>query len=189
LAGARLTIYPDPFAGKRRALSCTTGLVILPGSGSTTTTLPLAGDAALDLVLPFQFWYFDVPYADVWVSANGYVTFGAGNTAAAPSAAAHYALPRLAVLFDDLLPAPGAAVLVDEVVTPSTFDTDRVAITWTGWQDASGPVGDFQLVLDEDGTISYSYAAPLTTSTVLVGISSGGGGMGTAVDLAPPGGC
>src|SRR5207249_4755194 len=76
------------------------------------TVLALTDDSSVQFNLaPSTFvQFFGVGYSSFFVGSNGYITFGSGDSTFAESIAAHFALPRISALFDDLVPDRGAQV-------------------------------------------------------------------------------
>ena len=141
-------------------------------------------------VLPLRdrvFPFFGKPYNELYLSANGYViladeaSFQGGTeemlTAIldTPSLAAHFALPRIAVLFADLAPHISGAIWVKEM-------DDRVVITYENVA-VKPAVGELlanpkrvtaQLELFDSGHIRITYLDAAVTSGI-VGLSDGRG--------------
>ena len=77
--------------------------------------IPLGDDSSFEIFVDFPVRFCGQTYESVWVNANGNLTFGAGSSAFAESAAAMLTgPPRIAGLFDDLNPEAGGVVSFDE---------------------------------------------------------------------------
>lgn len=176
LEGHAITFTPDLITPRSDAgyewstSGGVTGFEVEPGAGDATTTLPARDDLFVEV--PFSLLsgidFFGNDYSSVFVSMNGYVTFGEGSFAWSASVDDLFALPGVSALRADLDPDAGGSVVVDEFV-------DRIAVTWQG-VPAHGVAGtnDVQMVLTRGGVASITY---LTVSAVdaLVGLSNGPG--------------
>lgn len=95
--------------------------------------LNLNDDSFKDMsdVLPAgsTFWFFGKKYgpSEIFVGANGYVTFGQGDTEFSESLDALCNIPRIAPLFDDFNPEQGGAVKAEFRKLPP-----RLIVTWDG---------------------------------------------------------
>ncbi|MDI6774942.1 MAG: M4 family metallopeptidase, partial [Verrucomicrobiota bacterium] len=150
LCRAVATNFPsDPAGGAVLALTD-------DGSGNVV----LSGDAAVSL--------YGTNYTSFFVGANGYITLGTGDTAFIESLNAHFALPRVAALFDDLNPEAGGQVSWKQW-------TDRVAVTWLNVPEfVQAGSNSFQIELFFDGRIRITWL-DLAATDGLAGLSRGGG--------------
>ena len=135
--------------------SCRTIVSGLPVLTDSAVTIGIPDDAFVQVNLtggatvPF----YGVNYSSFFVGSNGYITFGAGDDSRHESFAQHFALPRIAMLFDDLNPATSGRVswqqLSDRVVVSfedvprfntsnsntfqiEVFFTGELRLTWSG---------------------------------------------------------
>ncbi len=119
--------------------------------------LEVAMDAGSAVELPFQFVYFGRPWARLWVSLNGFVSFGpemphlsdySYRYGSKPAILAGLAMFREAVKED-----PGGVFYA--------ADNEHATITWRRLKLANDPAGlsTFQVVLRRDGTIELNYRA------------------------------
>lgn len=129
------------------------------------------------------FRFFGKPYSELYLSSNGYVLFVDAATLAmsaealaardTSTLAAHFALPRIALLFTDLAPHIGGAMWAKEL-------DDRIVITFENVAlKPKGPVANpnrvtAQLELFDSGHIRITYLDAAITSGI-VGLSDGRG--------------
>jgi hypothetical protein len=73
--------------------------------------LALTDDSFSQQALGFTFVWYGVPYTDVYVGSNGFITFGSGSSTFSESASSMLAnQPRIAGWWDDLNPSSGGTV-------------------------------------------------------------------------------
>jgi hypothetical protein len=126
----------------------------------SAATVNLTGGATLSL--------YGVSYASLFVGSNGYVTFGSPDFSFDESPAAHLSLPRVAALFDDLLPVAGSRVSVRQLA-------DRVAVSYENVAEFGiANQNSFQVELFFGGTIRITYLATAARDG-LAGLSRGAG--------------
>ncbi len=159
-------LVPDSSANGYRA--CTDEITSLPTSPEGGTLLGLADDgyALVTLDAGSTVRLYGENYAAFYVGANGYLTFGEGDGAHEESPEAHFRLPRISALFDDLNPGSGGTVSWKQ-------GPDRMAVTW--WAVPQyGQAGDntFQVELFFDGRIRLSWLQ-LASPEGLAGLSAG----------------
>ncbi len=178
LPGKRLTFTPK--SGGGYTISTGPGTIDL----NIGANLALGDDASTDaLALGFTFPFFGVNYTSVFVSSNGYVTFGTAssfvNFNSGPDLSTVLdrmagGFPRIAALWNDLDPSAGGGVFFNALA-------DRVLITWNAVPRFEAPDSSntFQIALFPGGIIqlTYSSISPASTDPVfggfLVGISPG----------------
>jgi hypothetical protein len=117
---------------------------------------------------------YGTSYSSFYVGSNGYITFGAGDTAFTASVASHFSLPRIAPLFDDLnLTSAGSCSWLQF--------SDRIAVTWQN-VPAYGTTNsnNFQVEMYFDGRIRITCLGIADTQG-LIGLSQG---LGTPSDYA-----
>lgn len=176
LAGHSIIFTPDDAVdmGYSWTASGITDFAVAPGTGTVTATLPLTDDDVAEYSfarLP-AFDFYGVAYDSVFVSSNGLLSFGAGNTDWNPNVDDFFDQPTIAALWSDLNPEAGGSIIVDDFF-------DRLAVTFEGVPrfSASDP-HDFQIVLNADGSIELHYltiGAPTDSRNTFVGLSSGVG--------------
>ncbi|MCX7046542.1 MAG: hypothetical protein NTX50_13785 [Candidatus Sumerlaeota bacterium] len=182
-----LTVAPDYFtqlfSSPTNDLAYHT-LTLIPNGGSSfyqafceaATSFPTdpAGGMALSLtndsyapatLTGAQVSLYGTAYSSFYVGSNGYITFGSGSSGSAESLSAHFSLPRISGLFDDLNPAAGS-------VTWKQL-SDRAAVTYSNVPLYSGGgANSFQIEMFFDGKISITWLA-LTDTYGLAGVSRG----------------
>lgn len=132
-------------------------------------------------LLGSQFTFFGTAYDTIFISTNGYITFGRGDTDARLSASAlATALPRIAPLWADLDASEEGDIYYTRL-------EGRHVITWDAVpQVAYAGKSTFQAVLYDDGRIAFVYKNIKARSS-LIGISPGGSGQDAQpVDLSAP---
>jgi hypothetical protein len=144
----------------------TSSLPVEPGSGLSTVTVELENDEFEEVALDAgdTITLYGATYASLFVSSNGFVTFGEGSASRSASAAAHFLLAGVAGLRCDLDPQAGGQVVVDqgEGFVAVTFE-EVLAI-------GSGTPNTFQIVFAADGTIAV-HLVSLAALDALVGLS------------------
>jgi hypothetical protein len=109
---------------------------------------------------------YGTSYHSFFVGSNGYVTFGAGDLSYAESFASHFALPRVAALFDDLYPSAGGTISWKQL-------SDRVAVTFENVPEIETVNSNsFQIELFFDGRIRITQRS-LAAFDGLMGLSQG----------------
>jgi PKD repeat protein len=188
---------------------CSTGPVTL--APADQTVLSLTGDDAYQqITLPWPAKLYGGSYSTAWVDTNGVVTFATPNGSAwnhgpIPSAAAANK-SNLAVypFWDDLIVDASASV---RTASSGTAPNRRFTVEWRNvrfFTDSSTRV-TFEVIFDENGTITFAYDGIGTTpleqgSDATVGIENAAGTValqyslnqpklrsGTGVTFTPPG--
>lgn len=151
-----------------------------PGTGNLSST-PIEGlfpngDSSQEVLLtsPNTVTFYGQTYDRIYVGANGYLTFGAGDTSWTPSAQDHFDLPRLSGQFYDWEPDDGGTVTVDEFLMAGGY---AVAVTFEDVPHYNNPhpTISFQMAIFSNGTVQFYYD-DVTTNGGLVGISAGTAG-------------
>jgi len=107
-------------------------------------------------------------YSLFYIGSNGYITFGAGDFNMVESPGSHFALPRVAALFDDLNPAFGGTVSYRQLA-------DRVAVTFQNVPEYFiNNSNNFQIELFFNGVIRITWLL-IAAQDGLAGLSQGGG--------------
>jgi len=153
-----------------------TGGTPLAAGDDTSTPVTLSGGAQVAL--------YGTSYSTFYVGSNGYVTFGGGDTTYFESLSAHFLLPRVSALFDDLNPNVSGSVSWKQLA-------DRVAVTYEDVPEFfNDGANSFQIELFFDGRIRITYLR-LDAVDGLAGLSRGFGVPGDFVesDLSAYGPC
>lgn len=138
-----------------------------PGEGDP---LPVGDDGSVQLGLPFTFSICGQDFGDVFVNANGNLTFGAPNSDFSESTAEFLdGPPRVAGLWDDLNPSAGGAVYYNV-----NKGANKFTVTWEDVPEffATGS-NTFSVELKKGSsqvTVSYS---GLSATDGLAGLSCG----------------
>lgn len=134
------------------------------------TPLQIGDDAFTEVtltngvVLPF----FGKQYSSFFVADNGNLTFTKGAAEFTESIEAHFSLPRISLLFDDLDPTKQGQISWQQL-------DDRVAITWLNLPEYRDlDTNSFQAELFFDGRIRLTYLE-IDAWDGLIGLSPGGG--------------
>ncbi|HNQ22952.1 MAG TPA: S8 family serine peptidase [Phycisphaerae bacterium] len=149
--------------------ACGTPIGLLPVDPTGGAELTLADDDYEQITLDggVTVSLYGVTYNTFFVGGNGYITFGSGDTDQSETLAEHFAKPRVAALYDDLVPG-GGCVSWKQLA-------DRVAVTWEDVpQYGSGDYNTFQIELFFDGRLRVSYLG-IDALDGLAGVSSGAG--------------
>jgi hypothetical protein len=125
----------------------------ISGTGTILSTVSGCDDCYQNQVLTFPFPFYGNQYSSIYVSSNGYVTFGAGY-----SQISNYPLPSIsappnliAMLHDDLYPGSSGTIYFKDYGNRAVVQFTNVA-AYSG-----GGYYTFQVVLDADGTITLYY--------------------------------
>ncbi len=147
-------------------------------TGGIALTLPDDGAAAVNL--PFAFPFYGRSYSRLWVSSNGYVSFGAGyepapNNTCLPNAAP----PNNAIyaFWDDLDPSLVGGVFV-KAFGEDTFVVEWYQVPHAGKSGAGAGRETFQIVLQRDGGIKLQYQSIADASSATIGVENAGGTSG-----------
>jgi hypothetical protein len=146
----------------------------LPQIPVGTTTVP--GGANIDdgftaLAIGFSFPFYGTNYSTVYVSSNGNLTFGAGDTDLSETETEMMTdLPRIAIAWDDLFPEGTLENRVAYSQTPGTL-----TISWTGVREYGSSINgnNFAIQLYSNGVIGLFWGST-TMTDALVGITPGG---------------
>ena len=145
--------------------------------------LPLGDETVLELSgFGFDVSYDGNAYSSVFISSNGFISFGAPEFDFSPSVAEFESgAPRVAPLWEDL-DASGALVLAD------TDFANYLTITFADVPEFGGfGANNFSVTMFSNGQVQYDYGS-VTATTPLVGAAEGGGAPSTATDFSVDGG-
>ena len=168
LDNTMLTFVPD---GTNNFYSlCATLKGSFPTSPSGGTIISLGDDDA-QLITPSggaQVSLYGVSYSTFYVGSNGYITFSGEDDEFLGSTSAHFSIPRISALFDDLDPTSEGTISWRQL-------SNRVVITYEDVpQYEMGDSNNFQVELYFDGTIRVTYLS-VAASDGIVGLSDNGG--------------
>ncbi|WP_320046838.1 S8 family serine peptidase [uncultured Ilyobacter sp.] len=168
LDGLKLLFSPnstiDFYAG------CVEEITELPTDPAGGTTISLSDDDAEQITLSdgAEVSLYGVSYGSFYVSSNGYLTFGASDTDYDETLEEHFAIPRVAALYDDLNPSSGGTVSWKQL-------EDRVAVTYLNVPEYNETTTNtFQIELFFNGDLHISYL-DLAATDGLAGLSEGEG--------------
>src|ERR1035437_7491602 len=152
-------------------------------AGAATQGSPvvaLGDDDSRQFTLPFAFPFYGASYRQVFLNSDGNLTFTAAESASTSRSLGRLTggPPRIAPLFDDLHPtrSPGGV----------RFDAcaSHVVFSWVNVpeyaQSGFGAAQTFQVRLNVDGSIQFSYSG-VNPSSAVVGIAPGSAQPGTSV--------
>lgn len=132
---------------------------------------------------PFRFPFYGQSYSEIYVNANGNLTFGGASSEYGNEALPRSSAPPLLVapLWDDLNPQAGGSIYYKE-------EADRVIVQY---QDVPryGEAGSytFQVILFANGTIEFRYLSLSgRTDACTVGIQNGDGRQGIQLAFNNP---
>jgi hypothetical protein len=138
-----------------------------PGEGEP---LPVGDDGSVSLFLPFTYTICGQDFDQVFVNANGNLTFGAGDSDFSESNQEMLdGLPRIAGAWDDLNPSLGGSVFFDV-----SDDEDMFTVTWQDVPEwlATGS-NTFSIELKENASQATVYYGDMDMADGLAGVSCG----------------
>ena len=142
----------------------------LPTDPAGGTTISLADDdyETINIGGGESVLLYGTSYSTFYVSSNGYITFGSGDTDYTEDLADHFSQPRIAGLYDDLNPSSGGTVSWKQ-------EADRVVVTYLNvYEYGTTNPNTFQIEMFFNGDITISYLA-VSISDGLAGLSEGVG--------------
>ena len=182
-----LSLHFEPNGSNDFYFGCVRPITELPTDPTGGTPLTIGEDQYVQVQITggHSVRLYGTQYTSFWVSDNGYVTFGSGDGTYTESLAQHFALPRIAPLFDDLSvdDPPGS-------VTWQQFD-DRVVVSYVNVPEYSSTSSNtFQIEMFFDGRITINFLQVDATDGI-VGLSQGLGLSPDflATDLSNMGAC
>jgi uncharacterized repeat protein (TIGR01451 family) len=141
-----------------------------PTDPSNGTPLELEDDgfAQIELADQQSVALYGVSYTNVFVSANGYLTFTAGFSDYDDQLPVHFSVPRVSVLFRDFDPSAGGSVSWKQL-------PDRLAVTYENVPEFyEVNQSTFQVELFFNGRIRFTWLE-VEAAGGIVGLSKGGG--------------
>lgn len=164
------SVLLSPVGGQDFYSICQQGIGQLPTDPAGGTALSLTDDESEFVALSGgkRVLLYGVPYNGVYVCSNGYITLGQPDSDYDETLAEHFAVPRVAPLYDDLNPTAGGSVSYKQLA-------DRFVVSWQGVPEFSTSNSNtFQVEMHFNGQISMSWLAIAATDGI-AGVSSGGG--------------
>ena len=129
-------------------------------SDDESVSLSLSGGQTVKL--------YGTAYSSLYVGANGYLTFGSPDTTFVELLSAHFAKPRIAGHFNDLLPSAGGAISWKQW-------SDRAVVTYQNVPKIQPTGGNsFQIEMYFDGRIRITCLG-IGSLDGLIGLSKGAG--------------
>jgi len=152
----------------------------------TGTPVVLGDDAYIPVPLPFAFPFYGNNKTGVYISSNGYLTFGSSGSATftnAPIPSSSAPNDFISPFWDDLNPATSPGGTIHYLSTPTQF-----IVQYTGIIHFSGGLPfTFEVILNSDGSILFQYLdmqGDVASSTV--GVENSNGTAGTQVVFNAP---
>ena len=140
----------------------------------------LGDDDSRQFTLPFAFPFYGASYRQVFLNSDGNLTFTAAESASTNRSLGRMTggPPRIAPLFDDLDPSRSAGGV------RFYAGANQVVFSWVNVpeyvQSGIGAAQTFQVRLNVDGSIQFSYAG-VNPASAVVGIAPGSAQPGTSV--------
>ena len=154
-----LTILFTPSGTYDYYFGCVEEIDTLPTDPTGGTTVSLSDDDSTSVSLSGgqTVELYGVAYSSFYIGSNGYLTFGSSDTDYSETLEEHFAIPRVAALYDDLNPSSGGTVSWKQ-------ESDRVVVTYQNvpeYSESNSNTFQFELYFNGDIRISYlSIAAP-----------------------------
>ncbi len=166
LQNTTLTLVPDNSADYYHL--CGEPAAALPTDPAGGTALTLSDDGSQTISFGITVKLYGVPYTSARVNANGNITFEANDGTWQETLAQHFALPRVAAVFDDLNPATGGQVSWKQL-------PDRIAVTWLNVPEyETTNQNTFQIEMFAAGDIRITWLT-INAADCIVGLSEGQG--------------
>lgn len=149
---------------------CGDPMTSLPTNPAGGTVLTMSDDDSqfVNLSGGKRVFLYGQAYGGVWVSSNGYITLGQSDTDFSETLAEHFAIPRVALVYDDMNPSAGGTVSWLQLA-------DRVAVTWQNVPEYNTTNSNtFQVEMFYDGRITMSYLG-VDIDDGIAGLSAGNG--------------
>jgi subtilisin family serine protease len=162
-----LTLVPDNSVQFYTAcLEDASGFPVDPAGG---TVLTLNDDDYYEVQLQGSVVsLYGTSYDALYIGSNGYITFVSGDTHYFEQFSDHFALPRIAALFDDLNPAAGGTISYKQLA-------DRIAVTFENVPEFSlNTDNTFQIEIFFDGRIRITWLG-IDAHDGIAGLSAGNG--------------
>lgn len=167
LDGTTFTFVPGSEDGYIVCRSTTSTFPTSPAGG---TNVPLSDDGTVQVNLTGgkQVKLYGISYSSFFINANGNLTFGTADDDWDETLGEHFALPRVAALYDDINPAAGGTISRKQL-------PGRVVVTWQNVPEyQTTNQNSLQIELFFDGRIRVTQLA-VAAADGIVGLSRGGG--------------
>jgi serine protease AprX len=172
-----LSLLFEPNGSNDFYFGCVDNISELPTDPEGGTALSISEDQYVQVTITggHTVSLYGTEYSSFWVSDNGYITFGAGDSAYTESPEAHFELPRISALFDDFSVDDGGDVSYKQL-------DDRIVVTYLHVPEYNTTDSNtFQVEMYFDGRITISYLQ-LDATDGLAGLSQG---LGLSPDFFP----
>jgi hypothetical protein len=148
---------------------CTEEASAFPVNPAGGTVVTLRDDDYYEVqLLEHTVNFYGDNYDTFYIGSNGYITFMSGDTHYLEQLAEHFALPRIAALFDDLNPLAGGTISYKEL-------PDRVVVTFQDVHEFSQTAtNSFQIEMFFYGKIRITFL-DIAAVDGLTGLSQGNG--------------
>jgi len=170
-----ITLLFTPSGGQDFYEFCGDSITALPSNPGGGTIISLSDDDSQLITLTGgqHVSLYGVSYGSVWVGSNGYLTFGQADTDYTETLAEHFAIPRVAALYDDFNPATGGLVSWKQTA-------DRLIVSWRSVPEFSTSNSNtFQIEMYFDGRVGISYLG----IDAIDGIAGPSAGDGLSLDF------
>ncbi|MEN6308588.1 MAG: S8 family serine peptidase [Anaerohalosphaeraceae bacterium] len=167
-----LTLMPSDSKSKYRICVEPDSVSSLSDENTSETYISLADDDFVEVSFADnkQFSFFGLPYNSVFISSNGYLTFGRGDIEYQASLLNHFSIPRISGVFTDLTPVNSHCISYQQTSDSFTVTYDNIPM----YGDKAKTVS-FQIVLHfSDGFIQMKYL-DMQQINGICGISDGTG--------------
>jgi hypothetical protein len=157
-------VIADPYSSIDLTLTAATRITVI--QGPTVTNLPLGDESTAVVSVPqMPIPFYGTNYTSLWVSSNGYISFGTSNNDYTPSESEFvFGPPRMAGFWTDLAQIGGT--ITATVDTPQNGNPGYVRIDFADVQEGYG-VGIhhwFSMLCQTDGYLEIIYPSSQNAS-------------------------
>jgi hypothetical protein len=153
----------------------------ITATGTLAVTASSCNDCGENVLLPFPMRFFGATFSSVAINSNGLLTFGGPNGNPNNVAIPNSAAPNLMICgaWDDLDTTTQGRIFFEGRTNPNRFIVEWDNVPQRGQADSN----NFQIVLFENGSIEFRYAAmtPQPAGDVTVGVENAAGTIGLAL--------
>ena len=163
-----LTMLFTPNGSYDHYVGCAETIDTLPTDPSGGSNVSLSDDDSVMVSLSGgqTVELYGVSYSSFYIGSNGYLTFGQSDTDYSETLEEHFAIPRVAALYDDLNPSTGGTVSWKQ-------ESDRVVVTYQNVPEYSETNSNtFQFELYFNGDIRISFLS-IAAADGIAGLSAG----------------